>query len=175
MENIDGRTKVRKAQWVEFIAAMNPEYHVTLTFTRRLSDEEAIASVSHFLRMVVACAPRKSKRTIRGVISAERNRAANTYLGHYHFHILLKGINGLFLNPLLWLTNVVLKCASKLRTLLGKPLCNTESVTVQSVYDAIGIARYLTKDVRYPFDRLANNLWPFDYRGVAGCLPDTKS
>lgn len=169
------QTKSCKKHWVEFIGEMQPEFFLTLTFIRPLSDSDATKAVGHFLRMLLACAPRKTKKNITGVISAERSRNSNLHLGHYHFHIVLKGLKADLLTPLLWLSKAAIKCANKLRTLAGISLCNTSNVDVQEVYDAAGLARYLTKDVRYPFDSLATNVWLFDFKGIAGMLPDAKA
>lgn len=169
------KTQSHRKCWIEFITAMQPEYLLTLTFIRPLSDRDATKAVSHFLKMLLACAPRKSKKNILGAIAAERSRKINVHLGHYHFHIILGGIRNGSLTPLLWLSKAAIKCASKLRTLTGISLCDTSNVDVKEIYDVAGLARYVTKDIRYPFDSLAKNVWLFSAKGISGMLPDTIS
>lgn len=159
-------TKQQKQFWQNYIGGQKYEYFITLTFIRRLSDNESIETLKHFVRRLISYCPRKKRHLVRGIVVAERSKRNVKFDGVLHFHIALKGIKGAVLDSLVWLQNRILKLTGRLTSRKGKPLCRADSVDIKDVYSTSGLAKYLSKDIRGQRCAVGDSIWPFDHSGV---------
>lgn len=158
--------KIREA-WRAFIVDAAPQYWMTLTFSRPLSDTEAIRAVEFYLRAFVRLAPRKIRGRLKFIIGAERT-VAPKFNETLHFHIVIVGMDDGFIEPMVWLTNTCIRCANRLRSLVGRKLCDAKNVECDRIRSLESVANYMVKCVRFPSDALGQNLWLYDERGLVG-------
>ena len=160
-----------RSAWKSLIVTQNPSYWVTITFNRPVCDSEAIASIKFFLKALFKCLPRRFKSSLKFVVGAERTGRPK-FAGSYHFHILVCGLDDRLVSPLEWLGNSVLKCASAIKNILGKPLCGPKNIDFGRIRDLDAVANYMVKYVRAGHDCAGKNLWFIDSNGSAGALSD---
>lgn len=160
-----------REQWKQFLTDIKPDYFVTLTFSVGLPDKTASSSLQFFIRSTYSALPRKLRHKVKGVVAVERTDRGK-FAGTYHFHMLFCGVDEDERSYEKKFNSIVNKSAARLKTRNKHPLVPPKNLHVISVWDEKGLADYLTKKGKFPFDRDGLKIWTFDKSGVDHDLPD---
>lgn len=122
-----------------------PQYFITLTLNDLYSDREAINTFNFFTKSIQKSL--KLKQEIQGVCFVERTWKKAYYENQPHIHTLLWGFNNDTPDTEFFLRSKASTAALRLKSSVGEPMADMGTLDVQSVYDAEGLADYVTKDV----------------------------
>jgi hypothetical protein len=170
MDNQPTHSIVRE-EWKKFLASIEPDYLVTITFSRGLPDKSATATLQFFLRGIFKAFPRRIRDRCVGAVSVERTNRGR-YAGTYHFHILFCRVDDCHRDYELKFKGIAAKTAARLKDGQSRSLVPPKNLHIVSVWDPVGLADYVTKMGKFPFDRDGLKIWMFDRTGVDHDLPD---
>ena len=85
--------------------------------------------------------------------------------GCIHMHALLWGVAENVQEPDEYLREVVEKCASRLTDRQGRAMTSLDTLDLQAVTDADGVADYMTKDLDKP-DSTRSRIWLVTRHGL---------
>lgn len=120
--NLEQRARLGIA-YLEHLDKMQPQYAIALTFRRSYSDSESELALKAFVRKLISRLPRRARRSIGGLVSAERHMTVKLE-GRYHFHLLLWGLDESMSDAFDWLTMHAKRAASELYPREPSHLCD---------------------------------------------------
>lgn len=165
---------IRKA-WKSYLTDREPDFFVTLTFKVRFTDKQATAAVQFFNRSLYKLFPRPARKAINGAVVVERTKRSVAFQGTYHFHFAFCNVSASLPDADTRFRANVIKSAGRLKDRKGAKVSPADRVHIASVYDAEGLADYLTKMGKFPFDRDGLLVWLFDQTGIGHDLPLQES
>ncbi|WP_162782000.1 hypothetical protein [Arenimonas caeni] len=175
LQNVEklSHANVRDA-WKTFLTGIEPDYFVTLTYSIGLPDKAAASSLQFFLRCIFKALPKRIRLRAMGAVCVERTTIGK-YAGTHHFHILFARIDDAAKDYESKFKAIAEKAAGRLKTRKNIPLVPPKNIHTVSVWDSDGLADYVTKRGKFPFDRDGLKVWLFDRNGVDHDLPGEES
>ncbi|MCW0368326.1 hypothetical protein NB699_003309 [Xanthomonas sacchari] len=159
--------------WKEFLATSQPYTCMwTLSYMNPYSDRKAVDALWHCAKHINRSiwGPRWSKKGkgIHATVVAERHKVSCELRGRLHFHILMQKLD-IDMNDERF-TAIVNDAALWLRDDFNNPMSDSSRINVQKVYDASGLAQYLTKDLQTTHWPKGDNVFFVRPKGLEGIV-----
>lgn len=148
---------IRKAV-KRMIKEMKPEYHLTLTFPKGITESEGMELLNLFTRKVNRKFFRESYKKMKHSMGGVAIREFSYYMGTPHFHMVISG----FGNTKSRLLKIIKSVVKYIRKISGKNRSYIADFKLQDYTDA-RLEDYLTKQFRFEsYDKA------FDSIGILG-------
>jgi len=164
--------------WSQFISSTGPySYFWTLSFVHPYNDlvclEALWECVKRTNRSMYGPRWSKNRKGMCATVVAERHRVSQSVRGRLHFHVLIeKPQTNIALDRF---SALVGKAALDLQDRNGRPMSAPERLNVQEVSDPVGLAAYLTKDLRTSQWPLGDNVFFLGPQGPYGVVLKPQS
>lgn len=137
--------------WKEFLGSASPYAYIwTHSYMHPYSDARAIDGLwdctKHINRSIWGPRWKKKGDGIHATVVAERHKRSQELRGRLHFHVLVQKPSTDLSDERF--TAIVNEAALWLRDDFNRPMSALDRVDVRKVYDADGLAKYLTKDLQ---------------------------
>lgn len=143
----------------------------TVSFVRPYQDEVTLSSLAHCVRTINrdlwGTRWFKHSKGLSGLAVAEPHRISLSMRDRLHFHILLRKPDGLDKARLYEALN---QAPLGLKDAFGKPMTAANRIDSREIWEADGVAAYLTKKLGTSDWAAGDNIFFVEPTGISGCV-----